>query len=52
MDFDETDIDLGCHSYRLKKIDDIQNILIERENKRSELARKTIEGLIILTRLT
>ena len=38
MDFDETDIDLGGHSYRLKKIDDIQNILIAEKNKRSELA--------------
>ena len=47
MEIDETDGNNG-HIYRLKKIDDIQKILIAKRDKRYELSTKYKTGVNII----
>ena len=47
MEFDETDGKDG-HIYRLKKIDEIQEILVAERDKRNELSTKYNRGVNII----
>ena len=47
MEFDEIDGNEG-HIYRLKKIDEIQEILIAERDKRNELSTKYNRGVNII----
>ena len=47
MEIDETDGNDG-HIYRLKKIDEIQELLIAERHKQNELSTKYKEELILL----
>ena len=47
MEIDEIEGN-GGHIYRIKKIDEIQEILIAERDKRNELITKYNEGVILL----